>query len=152
MRGLEVLRLTNQLEHASITEIHKRSGIPKATVLRMIETLINAGFVARIWAQSQSSKALQYAGLGLYTLAWAIMFSAQQGHGMEALAAHPTVKPVSLVADALLDEPGDHGIRRGGFQQLNARSPGRQHRNLHFLLLHSLTQADGESQLLFVEL
>jgi len=48
MRGLEVLRLTNQLEHASITEIHKQSGIPKATVLRMLETLINAGFVARI--------------------------------------------------------------------------------------------------------
>lgn len=47
-RGLDVLRLTNQLEHASITEIHKRSGIPKATVLRMIETLISAGFVARV--------------------------------------------------------------------------------------------------------
>ena len=53
---------------------------------------------------------------------------------------------------ALLDEPGDHGIRCGGFQQLNARPPGRQHRDLHFFLLHSLTQADGESQLLFVEL
>jgi FtsH-binding integral membrane protein len=36
---------------------------------------MGAGFVARIWAQSRTSPALQYAGLGLYILAWAIMFT-----------------------------------------------------------------------------
>ncbi len=35
---------------------------------------MGAGFVARIWAQSRSSPALQYAGLALYVCAWAIMF------------------------------------------------------------------------------
>jgi len=35
---------------------------------------MGAGFVARIWAQSRSAPALQYAGLGLYVCAWAIMF------------------------------------------------------------------------------
>jgi IclR family mhp operon transcriptional activator len=47
VRGLEVLRVVNQLEHASVTEIHRRTGIPKPTVLRMIETLISQGFVVR---------------------------------------------------------------------------------------------------------
>jgi IclR family mhp operon transcriptional activator len=47
VRGLEVLRLVNQLERASVTEIHRRSGIPKPTVLRMIESLMSAGYVAR---------------------------------------------------------------------------------------------------------
>jgi FtsH-binding integral membrane protein len=35
---------------------------------------MGAGVVARIWAQSRSSPALQYAGLGLYIVAWAVMF------------------------------------------------------------------------------
>ncbi|WP_254020057.1 IclR family transcriptional regulator domain-containing protein [Mesorhizobium escarrei] len=47
LRALEVLRLVNQLDHASVAEIHRQTGIPKATVLRMVETLINAGYVAR---------------------------------------------------------------------------------------------------------
>jgi FtsH-binding integral membrane protein len=33
-----------------------------------------AGYVAQMWAQSQSSRAVQYAGLGLYVVAWAVMF------------------------------------------------------------------------------
>lgn len=46
-RGLEVLRQINLLERTTVTEIHKRTGYPKPTVLRMIETLINAGYVVR---------------------------------------------------------------------------------------------------------
>lgn len=46
-RGLEVLRQINQLERTTVTEIHKRTGYPKPTVLRMIETLMNAGYVVR---------------------------------------------------------------------------------------------------------
>lgn len=46
-RGLEVLRQINQLERTTVTEIHKRTGYPKPTVLRMIETLISTGYVVR---------------------------------------------------------------------------------------------------------
>jgi FtsH-binding integral membrane protein len=35
---------------------------------------IGAGFVARMWAQSQTSVAMQYAGLALYVCAWAVIF------------------------------------------------------------------------------
>jgi IclR family transcriptional regulator, mhp operon transcriptional activator len=48
LRAFEVLRLINQLEHASIAEIHRNTGYPKATVLRMVETLMSAGYVARV--------------------------------------------------------------------------------------------------------
>jgi IclR family transcriptional regulator, mhp operon transcriptional activator len=48
VRALDVLRLVNRLEHASVTEIHKQTEIPKATVLRMIETLVSCGYVTRV--------------------------------------------------------------------------------------------------------
>jgi len=48
LRALEVLRLINQLEAASVAALHRTTGYPKATVLRMVETLINAGYVVRI--------------------------------------------------------------------------------------------------------
>jgi IclR family mhp operon transcriptional activator len=48
VRAFEVLRLINQLEHASVAEIHRNTGYPKATVLRMVETLMSAGYVARV--------------------------------------------------------------------------------------------------------
>jgi FtsH-binding integral membrane protein len=35
---------------------------------------MGAGFVARVWAQSRSSPAMQYMGLGLYVVAWAVVF------------------------------------------------------------------------------
>lgn len=47
IRALDVLRLVNKLEHASVTDIYRQTGIPKATVLRMIETLVNQGYVVR---------------------------------------------------------------------------------------------------------
>lgn len=46
-RVLEVLRIINELRNATAIEVQRRSGLPKATVLRMIETLISAGYVAR---------------------------------------------------------------------------------------------------------
>jgi FtsH-binding integral membrane protein len=48
-------------------------GTPWSWLVVML-LFMGAGFVARIWAQSRSSPALQYAGLGLYIVAWAIMF------------------------------------------------------------------------------
>ena len=47
LRALEVLRLINERDQATVTEIHRLSGLPKPTILRMIETLIVAGYVAR---------------------------------------------------------------------------------------------------------
>ena len=46
-RGIEVLRQINQLDTATVTELHRRTGYPKPTVLRMIETLMAAGYVVR---------------------------------------------------------------------------------------------------------
>ena len=47
LRAFEVLRIINERDHATVTEIHRLSGLPKPTILRMIETLIAAGYVAR---------------------------------------------------------------------------------------------------------
>ena len=47
LRAFEVLRIINERDRATVTEIHRSSGLPKPTILRMIETLIAAGYVAR---------------------------------------------------------------------------------------------------------
>ncbi|WBV41591.1 helix-turn-helix domain-containing protein [Pseudoroseomonas cervicalis] len=47
LRGLEVLRAVNRLRGATVREIHAATGINQPTVVRMLETLIHAGFVAR---------------------------------------------------------------------------------------------------------
>lgn len=44
LRALEVLEALNVIGPAGLTAIHKRTGIPKATTLRMLETLQAAGF------------------------------------------------------------------------------------------------------------
>lgn len=46
-RALEVLRTVNRLRIASITEIHAATGLPKPTIVRMLETLMADGYVAR---------------------------------------------------------------------------------------------------------
>jgi len=57
--------------------------VPRETIVEMVTgwhwlivlaLFMGAGFVARTWAQSQSSPAMQYMGLGLYIVAWAIVF------------------------------------------------------------------------------
>jgi IclR family mhp operon transcriptional activator len=47
LRAFEVLRIINERDHATVTEIHRMSGLPKPTILRMVETLIAAGYVVR---------------------------------------------------------------------------------------------------------
>ena len=47
LRAFEVLRIINERDQATVTEIHRVSGLPKPTILRMIETLIAAGYVVR---------------------------------------------------------------------------------------------------------
>ncbi|MFH5924360.1 IclR family transcriptional regulator domain-containing protein [Roseomonas xinghualingensis] len=47
MRGLEVLRAVNRLPAAGVKDIHRLTGINQPTIVRMLETLMHAGFVIR---------------------------------------------------------------------------------------------------------
>ena len=46
-KGLEILRLLNELEQTYVRHLHKATGLPKATIVRMIDTLVDAGYVMR---------------------------------------------------------------------------------------------------------
>ena len=46
-RGLDVLRVVNSLGEATVADIHKQTGLHRATVVRMLETLEHEGYVAR---------------------------------------------------------------------------------------------------------
>lgn len=50
VRALEILRLINEFGPISVIDLQKRSSMPKATVLRMVETLIAEGYVGRAGA------------------------------------------------------------------------------------------------------
>lgn len=48
LRVLEVLAAVNRLRSkASVAELHRRTGIDKATIVRMLETLAHAGYLVR---------------------------------------------------------------------------------------------------------
>ncbi|MBL6080498.1 helix-turn-helix domain-containing protein [Belnapia sp. T18] len=47
LRGLEVLRIVNRLSEAGVSEIHRLTGLNPPTIVRMLETLIHAGYVIR---------------------------------------------------------------------------------------------------------
>lgn len=46
-RALEILRVLNRFKIASISELHRETGLPKPTLVRMLETLMADGYVAR---------------------------------------------------------------------------------------------------------
>jgi len=46
-RALEILRTVNRLRIASVTDIHAATHLPKPTIIRMLETLMADGYVAR---------------------------------------------------------------------------------------------------------
>ena len=46
-RALAVLRGLNELQHGSIADLYGVTGIPKPTIVRVLETLINEGYVVR---------------------------------------------------------------------------------------------------------
>jgi hypothetical protein len=62
--------LLNVLDHTAVMRLMFSTGWSWLVVMLLF---MGAGFVARIWAQSQSSQAMQYAGLALYVTAWAIV-------------------------------------------------------------------------------
>lgn len=46
-RGIQILRSLNHLGIGTVADIHKETGIPKPTIVRVLETLIFDGYVAR---------------------------------------------------------------------------------------------------------
>ena len=46
MRGLKILEGLNEIGRASLIDLHKYSGLPKSTIVRVLETLIHAGYVS----------------------------------------------------------------------------------------------------------
>ncbi|WP_247891232.1 MULTISPECIES: IclR family transcriptional regulator domain-containing protein [Azospirillum] len=46
-RGLDVLRIVNELRDASVAALHRETGLDKATIVRMLETLEHEGYVTR---------------------------------------------------------------------------------------------------------
>lgn len=47
IRALELLEILNRQKFTSIELLHKLSGLPKPTIIRLLSTLSNAGFVAK---------------------------------------------------------------------------------------------------------
>ena len=47
LRALEVLRAVNLLREATVTDVFKITGINRPTIVRMLETLVHAGYVIR---------------------------------------------------------------------------------------------------------
>jgi len=46
-RGLEILRVVNQERESSVGSLHRATGLDKATIVRMLETLEHEGYVLR---------------------------------------------------------------------------------------------------------
>jgi len=46
-RALKILRSLNRLRIATISDLHLETGLPKPTIVRMLDTLIADGYVAR---------------------------------------------------------------------------------------------------------
>ncbi|HTU21646.1 MAG TPA: Bax inhibitor-1 family protein [Gemmataceae bacterium] len=68
--GIEAL-LLNVMSEATQVRVHNLMG--QGWLLVMI-AFIGAGWIARVWAHSDTSPAMQYMGLGLYVVAWSIIF------------------------------------------------------------------------------
>jgi IclR family mhp operon transcriptional activator len=47
VRGLLVLNVVSRRKKANVPDIHTETGLDKATIIRMLETLIHAGYVAK---------------------------------------------------------------------------------------------------------
>lgn len=47
LRSLDILLVLNRQQVCTVDHIHKHTGLPKSTVVRFLETLIDAGFVAK---------------------------------------------------------------------------------------------------------
>jgi IclR family mhp operon transcriptional activator len=48
LRGLQVLQTVSRLQSCSVNDIHAATGLNRATVVRMLETLVHAGYVRHL--------------------------------------------------------------------------------------------------------
>jgi FtsH-binding integral membrane protein len=87
--GIEAL-LLNTVDHRTVLQVMVGSRISWLVVLL---AFMGAGWLARSWASSQTSVGMQYLGLALYVVAWAVMFL-----------------PLLIVANLY----GDHVIEKAG--------------------------------------
>lgn len=69
--GIETLLLNVLSESAQVQIVRMMMGYGWLVVML---AFIGAGWLARAWAHSETSTAMQYMGLGLYVVAWAIIF------------------------------------------------------------------------------
>lgn len=70
LMGLEAV-LLNTLDHQAVLRLMAGNQWSWLVVMFLF---MGAGWVAQIWAQSRTSPAMQYLGLALYIVAWAVMF------------------------------------------------------------------------------
>ena len=54
MRALHVLEVLNRKTASSLGELHAATGLPKPTLVRMLDTLIAAGYAMRISFQLET--------------------------------------------------------------------------------------------------
>src|SRR5690606_40094845 len=47
LRGLQVLRALNEHNYTTVLQLSKATGLPRATIYRLLDTLIAAGYVAQ---------------------------------------------------------------------------------------------------------
>ena len=47
LKALRLLTEVNRSSPATVGELHRRTGLPKPTIVRLLETLIEAGYVTR---------------------------------------------------------------------------------------------------------
>lgn len=69
--GIEALLLNVMSEAAQIQVVRLMGGYGWLVVML---AFMAAGWVARAWAHSETSPAIQYMGLGLYVIAWSVIF------------------------------------------------------------------------------
>ena len=69
-RGIEILRLVNDQRVSTVGSLHKATGLDKATIVRMLETLEHEGYVLRdaesaTYAPTGRSLLLEHVSAGL---------------------------------------------------------------------------------------
>ena len=67
-RGLEVLRVLNEQQGTSLSLLSERTGMSKATLLRILNTLTEAGWVYRYRADKHYRLASEVCTLGQHVL------------------------------------------------------------------------------------
>jgi IclR family mhp operon transcriptional activator len=116
-RGLEVLRVVQAHPGCSLHELHGRTGVAKATLLRSLRTLEDGGFVSRRLADGgylsvpggDDSPLVEAAGPSLEALsraiAWPTDLGVREGSAMVVLESNRRLSPIRVNRQALGARP-----------------------------------------------